>query len=57
MTTLVTKQINSNDETTIMTIEDDTIHVRYSGGIFVVTLAELEKALELHQSKILSINN
>ena len=57
MTTLVTKQVNSKDELAIMTIEDDTIQVRYPNGVLVVTLAELERALQLHENKILSVNN
>lgn len=54
MTTLVTKQINGKDEITIMTIEDDTIQVKYPNGILVITFAELEEALALHESKILA---
>lgn len=54
MTTLVTKQINGKDEVTTMTIENDTIHVKYPNGLLVVTFAELEEALALHESKILT---
>jgi hypothetical protein len=57
MTTFVKKQVNGNEELTIVTIENDTIQIRYPSGAMVITLEELEKALALHQSKIITIKN